>query len=199
MIRGERRLKKVDQKKCLSLKRNPKDVAVSSFHHFNAMSRIVGKKYDWNAYIEEMMDVIEGIKRESDAVFLLPGLDWFTYELDAESKMNRLDHAIVLYYEDLKEDMLPQLKRLSTFLGREYDDGFLEKIAERTNLDFVKKNKDVSMCDGMLSEGSLYRKGIIGDWKNYFSADQSRRFDAIIDVKMKNCPIMDNVRFEASK
>ena len=91
--------------------------------------------------------------------------------------------------------MVPQLKRLAKFLGRKYDDAFLEQVAKRTNLDHVKKNKDLSMQIG-LREGTLYRKGVIGDWRNHFTPEQNRRFDRIIGAKMGSCPLMNNIRYE---
>ena len=184
------------KRKVVRLIRNPKDVAVSAFHHRSAMDESLCHKMTWDEFIEEMMDVFEG-KRVSDDIFLRKGGDWFTYELDCEEKLNHIDHSIVLYYEDLKEDMLPQLKRLATFLGREYDDWFLEKIAEKTNLDYVKKHKNLGMHDVLVKPGtSLYRKGVIGDWRNHFNVEQARRFDAIIESRMKGCPIMHNIRYD---
>ena len=57
-------------------------------------------------------------------------------------------------------------------------------------------HQDMSIHDAFVKGGSLYRKGIIGDWKNHFTAEQARRFEAIIESKMKGCPIMDNIRYE---
>ena len=84
------------KRKIVRLIRNPKDVAVSAFYHRN----LVMKKMRWDDFIEELMDNVEG-KRDSNTLFLANDADWFTYELDSESRMNHLDHALVLYYEDL--------------------------------------------------------------------------------------------------
>ena len=86
--------------------------------------------------------------------------------------------------------MLPQLRELARFLGREYNEEFLVETAARTELDYVKKNKDLGKKRG------LYRKGEIGDWKNHFTEDQLRRFDAIFKRKMRNCSLVGNIRFE---
>ena len=182
------------KRKIVRLIRNPKDVAVSAFYHRQVMPKVCSTM-TWNEYIETLMDVIEG-KKESGELFLIKGSDWFTYELDSEAKLNNLDHSIVLYYEDLKEDMFVQLKKLAQFLGKHHNDEFLAKIAEKTNISYVKRNKDLSMHDVMMQDGSLYRKGVIGDWRNHFTADQARRFDAIIESKMKGCPIMANIRYD---
>lgn len=181
------------KRKIVRLIRNPKDVAVSAYHHRNVIGKF--RPLTWDLFIEELMDAIEG-KVVSNDVFMKNKSDWFTYELDCEEKMNNLDHSIVIYYEDLKEDMVPQLKRLAKFLGREYDDSFLEEVAKRTQMSYIKKNKDMSMHDAFVKGGSLYRKGIIGDWKNHFTEEQAKRFDAIIESKMKDCPMMENIRYE---
>lgn len=185
------------KRKIVRLIRNPKDVAVSAYHHRRAMSPHMMDNMEWNDFIDELMDVVEG-KRDSDEPFFANKTDWFTYELDCETKLNNLDHSIVLHYEDLKENMLPELRKLARFLGKDYDDEFLKKIVERTELDYVKKNKDLGMHDVLMRKGTLYRKGVIGDWKNHFSAEQNRRFDSIIAAKMKGCPIMENIRYEPS-
>lgn len=188
--------------KIVRLIRNPKDVYVSAFYHYNQMvvERGTGARdLQWNEFIEGAMDMIEG---EVDPVletkpFIGRGQDWFRYELDAEEKMNNLENAVVLYYEDLKDNMVAQLKQLSTFLGKEYCVDFYEQIAEMTSLQSVKKNKDLRMHDAFYKKGGLYRKGIIGDWKSHFTVAQNIRFDAITLKKMKNCPIMHKIRYEA--
>ena len=191
------------ERKIVRLIRNPKDVAVSAFYHRKNMPNMAGSRFfDWNGYIEALMDVLED-KVDSEEVceelFMAKNADWFTYELDCEAKLNHLDHSVVLYYEDLKEDMVPQLRKLARFLGREYGDEFLAKIAVKTNLRYVKKHKDLGMHDVLIKKEGLYRKGVIGDWKNHFTEEQSRRFDAIIQRKMNDCSIMDNIRYEAKE
>ena len=183
------------KRKIVRLIRNPKDVAVSAFYHRNSFTQSTNKLSQWDHYIEALMNMIEG-KETHDEAFLVNKGDWFTYELDSEEKLNHLDHSLVLYYEDLKEDMIPQLKKLAKFLGKEYDDEFYVKVAAKTNLSYVKKNKDLGMHDAIVVGGSLYRKGVIGDWKNHFSSEQAKRFDEIIERRMKGCPFMENIRYE---
>lgn len=183
------------KRKIVRLIRNPKDVAVSGFHHRNSMAKKNLRPMVWDEFIEQLMDSIEGI-REFDEPFFKKGSDWFTYELDCEHKMNHLSHAIVIHYEDLKEDTVTELKRLAKFFDREYEDSFLEEVAIRTNMSYIKKNRDMSTHDAFTKGGSLYRKGIIGDWKNHFTLEQAKRFDAIIETKMNGCPLMQNIRFE---
>ncbi|GBO35927.1 hypothetical protein AVEN_179698-1 [Araneus ventricosus] len=57
--------------------------------------------------------------------------------------------------------------------------------------DFYEKY--LQACTGSLKEKSkgdtypqMIRKGLVGDWRNHFSEDQSRRMDEHFEAKMKN-------------
>jgi len=111
--------------------------------------------------------------------------------------LNQLDHVLVLYYEDLKENMPLQLKRLATFLGKSYDEEFYEQIAERTNLAYVLKNKNLGMHNAFYKKvGGLYRKGVVGDWKNHFTIAQNVRFDEMTKRLMGGSRLVGNIRYE---
>jgi hypothetical protein len=45
----------------------------------------------------------------------------------------------------------------------------------KTNLHWVPQREDVP---------THFRKGIVGDWRNHFSAEQNERFDALYLEKM---------------
>jgi hypothetical protein len=121
-----------------------------------------------------IMDFIPSMESE---LFVGKGQDWCRYELDSEAKMNHLDNTIVLYYEDLKEDMVAQLKKLTVFLGKQYSDDFYKEVVAMTNLAYVKKNKNITFG------AALYRKGEIGDWKNNFTVAQNHRFYSIVEQR----------------
>ncbi|XP_035828386.1 sulfotransferase 1C1-like [Aplysia californica] len=87
-----------------------------------------------------------------------------------------------LCYEDLHENTLAEVKRLSKFLGKDYDDEFLQAVIKAASFDNMKKEKMSTFQD----DGGhiMYRKGKVGDWKNNFTVAQSEWFDHITRSRM---------------
>ncbi|XP_052790238.1 sulfotransferase 1B1-like [Mya arenaria] len=78
---------------------------------------------------------------------------------------------------------LAKLRRLSDFLSVHNTDERLRQILDRCSFDRLKKDTESGKVVTKLvdKEGRpfLYRKGIVGDWKNYFTVAQSERFDTL--------------------
>ena len=78
-------------------------------------------------------------------------------------------------YEDMKKDPREAIVQVAKFLGK-FDglsDEMLNRIVEATSFGSMKTNKSVNYdwvekpenCPGHI------RKGIVGDWQNYFNLD----------------------------
>ncbi|XP_012943702.1 sulfotransferase family cytosolic 1B member 1 [Aplysia californica] len=99
----------------------------------------------------------------------------------------------ILSYEDLQENTLAEVKRLSKFLGKDYDDEFLQAVIKATSFDNMKKEKKHSFTD---DKGTImFRKGKVGDWKNYFTVAQSEWFDHITRSRMLGSKLF-NFRYD---
>ncbi|XP_045161909.2 sulfotransferase 1E1-like [Mercenaria mercenaria] len=116
---------------------------------------------------------------------------WFEYVLEWEELMANNPELPVhlIYYEDLKEDSLKEICRLGRFLGIEDKDGLFEAISEKCQFENMVQDKQqyqapdgASIVDGF----TFYRKGDIGDWKNWFTVAQNEMFDEIYRNKMKD-------------
>ncbi|CAG5116931.1 unnamed protein product [Candidula unifasciata] len=93
-------------------------------------------------------------------------------------------------YEDLKENSLAEVRRLSEFLGRDYSDEFLQQVCDFTSFESMKKLKADLTFKTKEGESVMYRKGQVGDWKNHFTVALNEWFDEIIqrenaDSKLK--------------
>ena len=80
------------------------------------------------------------------------------------------DHPNVhfMFYEDMKKDIMEELKRLNNFLETGLSDAELEQVKEFTSFTNMKKreengSKTPGFIDGMIKkgEGSFIRKGNI--------------------------------------
>ncbi|XP_012946645.1 sulfotransferase 6B1 [Aplysia californica] len=159
--------------KLVLLYRNPKDIAVSFYHHH---TRLPYYRYEgpFSSYIKRFA----AGQLNASCVF-----DYWR-EFEEGLKQNPQIPHIILSFEDLKKNPLSERHRLAKFLGRSYDDEFIEQVAEATSIDNMRREKEGPKDE----KGSIYyRKGEIGDWKNTFTVAQSERLDSIIESKLKGC------------
>ncbi|KAK3101387.1 hypothetical protein FSP39_003174 [Pinctada imbricata] len=111
---------------------------------------------------------------------------WYLHMKGYEEVLDeRSDHILSLFYEDLKKDAVAEIKKIAAFLKTECSDTFAEEIAERCNFKNLKEADKKKKNDYKADLNFLYRKGEVGDWKNWFTVAQNERMDAFIAEKTK--------------
>lgn len=80
------------------------------------------------------------------------------------SRWLKIENALHLRYEDLKSDTTATLQRLTDFMGVRVEKNVLEKISYFNSFQFLSGGRK----PGQEECGHHYRKGIIGDWENYY-------------------------------
>lgn len=96
-----------------------------------------------------------------------------------------------LTYEQLNVNLSESIKKMSLFLKKPLDKQILNKIVDHCTFDQMKNNNSVNRMNIPLNEfivqtegePKFMRKGIIGDWKNYFSKKESDHFDKLFREK----------------
>ena len=75
---------------------------------------------------------------------------------------------------------------IANFLDKPLSDDLISRIAEQCTFSGMKKNA-ASYQIKKAGEGeiSLLRKGVVGDWKNYFTPEQNERFENEVLAKLK--------------
>ena len=158
--------------KVIFVYRNPKDVAVSYYYH---LKRTPCRDYtapEFSSYIPRFLDG------------LIDGGCYFDYLKDWHQGMkdNPSMKICILSYEDLHENPLQQVTKLSKFLDKDHDEAFLNAAIEASRIDNMAAVKVNARAD---AQGKvMYRKGVVGDWRAHFTAAQSAHFDHVTRVRM---------------
>lgn len=155
--------------------RNPKDVCLSYRHH-TSRDPFCDLDIPWDEFLDRWIagDVPYG--------------SWFTFvkELEELQKIRSEENFLLLYYEDLHLKPKETIKRLAEFLKVSVSDEVIDDIIAETKFKTMttkKKDPSAALCpDG---KGFIYRKGIIGDWKDNFTASENERLDKVIDAELK--------------
>lgn len=144
---------------------------------------------------EEFRTVKDWKARENDVIICAypKSVDfgsWFDYVKNWENVIKQeKDYPVhLINYEDLKENGFEEVKKLAKFLGVEEDIQLFKSIYEVCQFDNLKKKKDeIEELDYWKnSTPGMYRKGIAGDWKNWFTVKQNEDFNQIYEDKMKD-------------
>lgn len=154
------------QCKIVYVTRNPRDVAVS-YYHFACMLAETGYKGTFDQFFERFIN-----NRATYSPFLNHNLEFWNHRNDA--------NILFLFYEDMQQDIVNNIKKVAEFLGRSLTDDEISSIKDHCSFKKMAESKTVglSSSDTVTGKGAgFFRKGKVGDWKNYFSAEQISRLD----------------------
>ncbi|KAK8373138.1 hypothetical protein O3P69_011031 [Scylla paramamosain] len=94
-------------------------------------------------------------------------------------------NLLFLFYEDMKENHMREVKRLDAFLGTGLSEEQLRQVAEHTSISQMKSRSSVNPPLSVYTERArkegrkdFIRKGAIGDWVNYFTPELETKFQA---------------------
>ncbi|KAM9344731.1 sulfotransferase 6B1 [Symphorus nematophorus] len=145
--------------KMLVIFRNPKDTLVSYFH-FSNNNPVLPSGQSWETFYSNFMS--------GD----VPWGSYFDHALAWEKRMD--DPTImVVTYEELKQDLSEAIRQISSFFGFSLTEAQVQRIAEGSTFSAMKESSSNSHIIGNI----IFRKGEVGDWKNHFTAEQSREMD----------------------
>ena len=74
---------------------------------------------------------------------------------------------------------------IANFLNKPLSEELINLIAEQCSFSGMKKNASSYSIQTKQYEVSLLRKGVVGDWKNYFTPELNERFDKEVLAKLK--------------
>ena len=99
------------------------------------------------------------------------------------------DNILFLKYEDMKKDLPKAIETIASFIGYKLEPQVVDSIAQQCSFQSMKENPacnySVVPADTRWEDRQPFiRKGVVGDWKSYFTEDQNRRFDELYTKRM---------------
>ena len=76
---------------------------------------------------------------------------------------------------------------IASFLKKSLSDDLISRISEQCTFSGMKKNAASFSVPLPIKDGEsfLLRKGVVGDWKNYFTPELNERFEKDVMDKLK--------------
>jgi hypothetical protein len=193
--------------KYIYVARDPRDMAVSYYHFVK--DGIGGKEWVTEGTFDQFLhELIEGD---------IPYGDYFDH-VKGFWEHRHDPNVMFLTYEEMQEDPRQCILDVAAFISdkdHDYmqmlsnDAGLLEKILKNTSFANMKKEipvvikraTDDSCGDSLLDRGvkvDFFRKGIVGDWINYFSSSQVEALQAKMMEKVSGTGIENLWDFSTS-
>ncbi|KAM7306975.1 sulfotransferase ssu-1-like [Ixodes scapularis] len=159
--------------KYIYVARNPKDCCVSFYHHTKTYTDYCFQDGTFDEYFELF---IEGLT------------DFGSYFENLLSWYAKKDEPNVLFltYESIHADMKGSVLKMAGFIDGELAKELAEDEAKMTDI-----IDSTSMTEMVKDWGVQFvRKGVVGDWRNYFSKEQSERLKKKLFKEMKGTSVL---------
>ncbi|CAN7988214.1 unnamed protein product [Ixodes hexagonus] len=194
------------QAKYLVVCRNPKDTCVSFFHHTRAFA---GYEFA-DGKFEDFFDVFMEGKNEFEDYFDHV-LSWYSHRNDS--------NVLFLHYEDMKADPRSAVLKIAEFLDKDHhkllveNEEMLENVIKYSDIKsmqvaavenfknfFVNDLEEDDVPAGLKAfhgaakrqpNAGFIRKGVVGDWKQHFSAEMNKRMEEKIVDKLSHTDLID--------
>ncbi|XP_077989718.1 sulfotransferase 1B1-like [Glandiceps talaboti] len=157
--------------KVIYVARNPKDAAVSMYHHCLQDNKI--PSYTWSDFLTKYM--------QGRYIFG----DWGSHVIPWWERRHE-QNVLFVKYEDMVKDLGRVVREVASFMDRDtLSEDQLNKITKLCTFESMKKDP-VSLvkfaCDLWsidVSNSPFVRKGKVGGWKDYFTVAQNEEFDEV--------------------
>lgn len=159
--------------------RNPKDAAISFYHHFRHLHLYTGSKDDFlSAFV-------------TDQVLYSPINDHVLEFWKLRSEPN----ILFLFYEDMKRNLEAEVTKTMKFLNKTYTKAEIDKLCQHLSFESMSKNpscnlqeltkelKESRMVDerAKKEEFCFIRKGRVGSYKEELTQEQEEILNKMVD------------------
>ncbi|XP_074163241.1 sulfotransferase 2A1-like [Sminthopsis crassicaudata] len=160
--------------KMIYIARNPRDVIVS-FYHFIAPFALHSS---WSAFENFFESFLQG-----NVVYG----SWFDH-IKGWLPMRNSEKFLFLTYEELHQDLKANVEKICGFLRKKLSEKEISSVLENASFQAMEKHRlenNEPVIHLKPIQLVLMRKGICGEWKNYFTVAQMETFNKLYQKKME--------------
>ncbi|XP_052757403.1 luciferin sulfotransferase-like isoform X2 [Galleria mellonella] len=175
----------LDTAKVVYVARDPRDAAVSYYHHCRMML-LHGFGGDFRAFWN---------------LFINNKVDYTPYEAHIKEAWEKRHHPnmLFLFYEELSKDLPAAVRRVSQFLNKPVTEEQVMRLCDHLHFDNFRKNMSVNMDIfkhiGLINKDDHFiRKGKAGGWRDYFDEEMTQQAERWMKEKLG-----DTVQFPICK
>lgn len=162
--------------KIVLISRNPKDIAVSWYNH-----NVADLETDYEGKFSAFYELYR--------VGNVPNGDWFEYNTVWWKWSRDRENVLWVTYEEAKRDLPSLVEKMAVFLEVSSTPELCQSISDSCSFQKMKQDKHNLIPCELRENMSFYRKGHVGDWKNWFTVAQNEDYDRIFKEKMKDCDL----------
>jgi hypothetical protein len=154
--------------------RNPKDAAVSYYHHYKNLEGYKGTKADFmNAFL-------------NDRILYSP-FNEHVLGYWMQSKLNT--NILMLFYEDMRKNLRTEVMKVMKFLNKIYAPNDIDKLCQHLSFDAMKNNPacnfetaliEIKKSNNVSEDYNFIRKGKIGSYQDEFDTTLDERFNQYV-------------------
>ena len=163
--------------KTIHVRRDPRDVLVSLYHFYQINKSLGPFEGTWDEFYElfKKKELLYG-----DVIAHLNG--WL-------SEVHR-SNILYISYEEMKNNLKRVIGKVATFCNLEVTKEQIDHVAEKSTFEEMSANSttngDILVKIGVFDseKGKFMRKGIVGDWKEYFTEEQVEHMEERLNKEM---------------
>jgi len=173
-------------KKPVVVFRDPRDMYVSFYHYETSYQNKSHKPAIYKYFThDEKLDVRENFANYLRAKLLKQSHPWFYYSQFVNGWVSR-PNICKIRYEDCLEDAEKELIKIIRYIDKDVDlDKIASTVEETSFASITKKKYGVSRGAGEADNTKFHRKGVAGDWKNYFNEETCYLIDRLEGETLK--------------
>eukprot|EP00094_Tigriopus_californicus_P008954 TCALIF_08630-PA protein Name:"Similar to SULT1C4 Sulfotransferase 1C4 (Homo sapiens)" AED:0.11 eAED:0.11 QI:74/0.71/0.62/1/0.85/0.75/8/100/616 len=114
--------------------------------------------------------------------------------LDGGWKLKDNKNFQFVWYEDLKKDHAKGVRELSEFLGIKRTEDEIRTLVKHLSIDEMRKRamQEAKDSEEKVEFSKFFRKGVVGDWKNYFAGEKLEEWENWIKENVQGTDIQMN-------
>ncbi|KAM3393465.1 hypothetical protein ACQJBY_014267 [Aegilops geniculata] len=169
--------------------REPKDAMVSFWNYSNKIAAVLRRQLSLEAPSPTFEEAFELFcKGQSSS-----GPNWCHALEYWEESQRRPGKVLFLKYEEMLQDPIGNVKNLAAFMGcpfscAEEEAGVVQEIVQLCSFENLKSseaNENGSSAMMGVKNDVYFRKGAVGDWKNYMTPEMAARLDKIVEEALQ--------------